>query len=199
MNKLFFSFLMILIICVNFSQAVTVVNSRYSSSLSAGSSDSFTMTMKPDIPSEQGIMLTTGMDTGNCSDWVTLDKTGIKLVSAGTPVKASISVPSDATNGLHRCYAQFTAPQVGMVSSQIAVPFTIVVTGGKQPTIAPTIAQVTSAAPTMKAPIEERAVVAVEPQPASGPAPALPYLWIVGGILAMAFIITMIYDWRRKL
>ena len=145
-------------------------------------------------------MLTTGMDTGNCSEWVTLDKTGIKLVTTGTPVKASISVPSDATNGLHRCYAQFTAPQVGMVSSQIAVPFTIVVTGGKQPTIAPTIAQVTSAAPTMKAPAQEPLVPTLaQVELVSGPAPSIPYLWIVGGILAMAFVITMIYDWRRKL
>ena len=208
MNKLFFSILITFIFCVSISQAVTVVNSRYSSSLSPGDRDTFTMTMKPDIPSEQGLLLTTGMDTGNCSGWVSLDKQGVKLVSAGTPVKASISVPSDATNGLHRCYAQFTGPQVGMVSSQIAVPFSITVKGGKDapkipaPAISTPTTSIAKATVTIeaRAPVQEPIPLSLksdEVEPTGKPAPSFPVYPVLIAVLIGVFGVVMIYDYRR--
>jgi len=111
--------------------AVTVTNSKFSDSISAGSSASFTMSLSPDIAQEIGIPLTVSMDGGACSPWVSTSTQKVTLTTQSTPVTAQIQVPTTAINGAYACRVQYTSPPSGMVQSRIEVPISLSVTGGK--------------------------------------------------------------------
>ena len=199
MNKPIFliSFLLILSVLINQAQGITVLNSRYSSGLSAGEQDAFVMTLKSDTPAEEGIPLMVSMDSGTCSEWVKLDTKEVLLTSTGTPVTASITVPKNAVNGYHLCYAEFTAPSGGMIQSQLGVPFSINTSGGVVAPIteAPTVIStpLPSNVPEMKAPLQEI------PVPDYIPDMPFTFYGVIGaGCLSVLFAVVIIYDGMRS-
>jgi len=159
------------------------------------------MTLKSDTLAEKGIPLVVSTD-GNCSDWVTTDISKIRLSDTGVPVTASVNVPTSAYNGDYRCVVQYTAPPAGMVQSRIEVPISISVSGGKDapPAVITTVATTPTEAPTIKAPVQE--VAPIEPPTLKAPSyePEIPfttYGLVIAGVLAVVFVIVMVYDIRR--
>jgi hypothetical protein len=190
MKYIFLLYLVLILIISSQAHALTVSNSKYSTELMPGSTDAFTMTLNPDNSGEIGIPLTVGMDEGNCSGWVTPDKTGITLSSGDSVIKASIAVPVDARNGLYKCYVQYTTPPKGTVRSQIQVPITVIVGGGEEaPAPVPTIQERTTlTAPVNQAPpVPEESFVTHNMIPVGG----------VAGALFAVFGIVTYYDIRR--
>lgn len=188
-------FLLLLLLILSPVTAVTITNSRYVSSLPAGSSDEFQMTLTPDTAAEDGLILTTSME-GDCGPWVRLDTPAVTLDPKGTAVTANIEVPGDATNGNTECFVTYTAPPVGMVQSRLQAPIRLTVTGGIEPT--PTPEPTLTAAPTVEA-----QAPAPAPATASTPAPYepnyAPILPALCGVLVLcvAFLIVMVFDLRR--
>jgi hypothetical protein len=206
-TKLFFIILLIAL-CITSASAVTVTNSRYRGSISAGGQDSFFMVLKSDTPAEIGIPLVVSMDSGNCSEWVTPDTKSIKLTSEGVPVTAKISVPVDSYNGNYLCRVSYMAPAQGMIQSELQVPFSITVKGGKdapEPVITTPITTIQTPTVTIQAkvPVQIPFVAQVAPKE---PTAEIPIVWlmggfmivyIIGGILGAAFIVVLIVDYRR--
>jgi len=193
MKYIFLLYFVLILIISSQAHALTVINSKYITELTPGSTDAFTMTLNPDNAGEIGIPLTVGMDEGNCSGWVTPDKTGITLSSGDSLIIASIAVPEDVYDGVYRCYVQYTTPSKSMVRSQLQVPVIITVSGGKE---AP--APITTSAPaiTVQAPAKEQEI------PVSNPdyQPELPFGFtglILVGCIGSSFIIVTVYDYRR--
>ena len=180
-----FFIIILLILCISQVQAATVLNSLYKSDMAPGQTGTHVMTMKADTPQEIGkpLIITTA---GDCSGWITVDKASMNLNAAGTPVKAVITVPTDATNGYHQCAVQYTSEPSGMITSRIEVPFKITITGGINPTITAT------EAPTMKAPVQD-----AEPVHGSQAPGQIPYVIVGVGIILAAFGI-IVYRWHHE-
>lgn len=194
------------------AQGATVINSRFSTSLSAGTGDEFVMTMKADNPNETGMILTV-TTAGNCSQWLKTDKQSVSLNKDGTPITASIKVPADAVNGNYKCMVQYTSPKSGMITSRIEVPVYLAITGGKTApaiTTAPAISKAPTLKPTATAtrptqapterPIERPTIKAPVQEQEKDSLPSIPMNTIIGlcaAILIGVFGIVMIHDSRR--
>lgn len=117
-------------------QAVTVKNSIFTATMSAGSSASFDMILSPDNGEDRIIFESIKASGDQCASWIKLNKTDMDFTKS-TPVNAAISVPKDAENGLHKCSITYTTPANGMIQTAIAVPIAINVRDGIEPTATP--------------------------------------------------------------
>lgn len=190
-----------LIICSFPVSATTVINSKYSGTISAGDTVTFPMTIKADNGNETGIPLTVTKGGGSLCQWVTLDKTTFKQSSEGTPITAKITVPAGADNGEYQCSVQYTAPPSGMFTARIEVPLTVTVKDGQipaaSPTAAPAIEQ--TAKSTINAPVQQHEIPVIKATPEEEDIAGIPivYFTITAGIIACVFVIVLIYDYRR--
>lgn len=122
-------FLISLLFILSSASAVSITPVRFNETLQAGTSATFTITIQNSTPAEHTIGNPT--ITGDCAGWITIDGEGNDL-----PItrEFTVSVPTDAVNGWHRCDIEYLLPGDGMIRGAVAFPVSVNVTGGTEPT-----------------------------------------------------------------
>ena len=194
MKTLFF--IIVLCILIGSVSALTISPVRYNETVSAGSAVSFDIFLSPNIPQETRIELIT--ITGDCASWVSMDTRPSDLPAS---FHVSATIPTDASNGRHRCDIAFIQPSLGMISAAIGFPLTFDVSGGSPAPVVPVLTTPTEQR-TLTAPAQEP-TSAPAPLPTSAPAePVIPIKTVIilfVGVIAFMFGAVIIYDhYRRK-
>jgi len=107
--------------------AMTVYYSVYSATMVPGQTNTFTMYLKADTSRENGMPIGISIGEGNCTSWITTDKSDLVLSYNRTPVTATITVPEGTPAGFYKSYVFYTMTPSGMVTGRIAVPVKITV------------------------------------------------------------------------
>lgn len=194
MKSLFFILTLLLIIgsasAVRLSPIV-----RYNNTLSVGGSDSFDITMYPDpdtVTFEQVSV------EGDCQEWIGIEKESL-TVDDMRVIPVTVQVPTDTTNGAHRCDILFESESQGMVSLNIGFPVTVNVINGAEPpgyeevpeqeVITPEEEPVTTTTVVAEMPVITDAPTPVSPMVAPTPEQYLPSLSVIAGVFVLVCVV----------
>jgi hypothetical protein len=203
MKKSFFLLFVVCAVIVSGVSALTITPPRYNETVSAGSTVSFDVSLVSDNPSEK--VIETVKTTGDCSGWVVIQP------GAPVPLPATFhvigNIPDSATNGRTRCDISFAQPQSGQITMIIQMPITFNVSNGVNPTPTPTATFTTVPTTTIQTTIPTTTSTILPTTtrtPEQTPVPThthtglpLDPAVILVSIIIAAFIIVVVYDYRR--